>query len=109
MDGSRLSLLFGLLVFVLNGCTDPSSTQPGRLDSVRSGMTRNEVLQIMGPPQRQEKYGATEFLIYSTDGRNATALLDFTPIAIVDGRVTGTGRSLYEAVVQVHSKRRGNR
>jgi hypothetical protein len=72
-------------------------------------MTRDEVLQIMGPPQRQEIYGSTEFLIYSTDGRSTAALLDFTPIAIVDGRVTGTGRSLYEAVVQVHSKRRGNR
>jgi hypothetical protein len=72
-------------------------------------MTRDEVLQIMGPPQRQEIYGATEFLIYSTDGRSTTALLDFTPIAIVDGRVTGKGRSLYEAVVQANSKGRRNR
>jgi hypothetical protein len=101
MVGSRL--LFGLLVlFVLNGCTDPM--QSARLESVRPGMTRNEVLQIMGPPQRQEIHGSTEFLIYSTDGRSTIALLDFTPIAIVDGRVTGTGRSLYEAVVQAHSK-----
>jgi len=108
MDGSRL--LFGLLVlFVLNGCTDPNSTLPASLDSVRTGMTRDEVLQIMGPPQRQEIYGSTGFLIYSADGRSTTALLDFTPIAIVDGRVTGKGRSLYEAVVQAHSKRRGNR
>jgi hypothetical protein len=56
----------------------------------------------MGPPQRQETYGATEFLIYSTDGTSNTALLNFTPVAIVDGRVTGTGRVLYDAVVEAH-------
>jgi hypothetical protein len=68
-------------------------------------MTRDQVLELLGPPQRQEMHGLTEFLIYSTDGKSATALLDFMPIAIVDGRVTGTGRSLYEAVVQAHSTR----
>src|SRR5262245_65800916 len=104
MDRSRVTPLLGLLALLLSGCTDPSSTQSARLDSVRPGMTRDQVLEIMGPPQRQEIYGPTEFLIYSTDGRSATALLEFTLIAIVDGRVTGTGRSLYEAVVQAHSK-----
>jgi hypothetical protein len=58
----------------------------------------------MGPPQRREEYGETEFLIYSADGTSSTALLDFTPIAIVNGRVTGTSRSLYDVVVQARSR-----
>jgi len=99
MGGKRLTLLFVLLVSVVaNGCTSPGNMQNARLDSIRAGMTRDQVLEILGPPQRQERHGSTEFLIYSTDGTSPTALLDFTPIAIVDGRVTGTGRSLYQAV-----------
>ena len=105
MRGWRLTLLAGLLLSLLqNGCANPGSMQTANLDSVRVGMTRDQVLEIMGQPQRQEAYGSTEFLIYSTDGTSNTALLDFTPIAIVDGRVTGSGRRLYAAVVQAHSR-----
>ena len=103
------ALICTVILILLTGCTNPSSMQATRLDSIRPGMTRDEVLEIMGPPQRQEIHGSTEFLIYSTDGRSTIALLDFIPSAIVDGGVTGTGRSLYEAVVQVLSPRRGNR
>jgi hypothetical protein len=100
-----LTLLYGLLALLLqSGCTSSANVQAAKLESVRAGMTRDEVLEIIGPPQRQEIYGPTEFLIYSSDGTSTTALLDFIPIALVDGRVTGTGRSLYEAVVRAHSK-----
>ena len=97
-------LLFLVPLPVLGGCANPTGMQAGRLDGVRAGMTREELLQLLGAPQRQEAYGATEFWIYSTDGTSTTALLDFTPVAIVDGRVTGTGRTLYDAVVRAHTK-----
>ena len=86
---------------------DPNSTaiQSEKVNAIRAGMTREEVLDALGPPQRQEIYGETEFLIYSTDGTSHTALIDFTPVAIVGGRVTGTGRSLYAAVVEAHSRK----
>jgi hypothetical protein len=87
------------------GCTDPMTIPVAGLSQIRAGMTRQEVLDIMGPPQRQETYASTEFLIYSSDGASNTALLNFTPVAIVDGRVTGTGRVLYDAVV--HASRGG--
>jgi hypothetical protein len=106
----RLPLLCGLLVFLLlSGCANPATMRTQNLESVRAGMTRDQVLEIMGPPQRQETYGSTEFWIYSTDGASTTALLDFTPIGIVDGHVTGTGRKLYDAVVQAHSRYRPDR
>jgi hypothetical protein len=110
MRGWRLKLTSGLLLFLLQcGCANPGIMQAANLDTVRAGMTRDEVLEIMGQPQRQEEYGPTEFLIYSTDGTSNTALLDFTPIAIVDGRVTGSGRRLYAAVVQAYSRDRTGR
>src|SRR5262249_49956233 len=110
MGRKRLTLLFALLASVVaNGCTSPGNMQTARLNSIRAGMTRGEVLEILGPPQRQERHGSTEFFIYSTDGASPTALLDFTPIAIVDGRVTGTGRSLYQAIVEADSKHQADR
>jgi hypothetical protein len=71
-----------------------------RLMDVQVGMSRQEVMAILGQPQRQEAHGSTEFLIYSTDGTSNAALINFTPIAIVDGRVTGIGRNLYDTVVR---------
>jgi len=110
MSTRALTLLFGLLLSVIQGgCANTANMQVARLDSMRPGMTREEVLEILGLPQRQETYGSTEFWIYSSDGTSTTALLDFTPIAIVDGRVTGTGRKLYEAVVEAHSRYRSDR
>ena len=85
-----------------SGCTNPATIPVANLPYIRAGMTREEALALMGTPQRQETYGSTEFLIYSTDGSSNTALLNFTPIAIVDGRVTGTGRTVYDAVVQAN-------
>ena len=64
MSRYAFTLLCSLLL-VQGGCTNPASMQATRLDSVRAGMTRDEVLEILGPPQRQEVYGSTEFLIYS--------------------------------------------
>jgi hypothetical protein len=89
----------------LSGCADSAGLPAVKLSAVQAGMTRDEVLAVLGPPQRQEAYGSTEFLIYSNDGVSTTALLNFTPIAIVDGRVTGVGRTMYEAVVQAHASR----
>jgi hypothetical protein len=103
MSRYAFTLLCSILL-MQGGCTNPASMQATRLDSVRAGMTRDEVLEILGPPQRQEVYGSTEFLIYSSDGMSTTALLDFIPIAVADGRVTGTGRKLYDAVVHAHTR-----
>jgi SmpA / OmlA family len=69
------------------------------LTMVEVGMTRADVVAIMGEPRRQEVHGATEFLMYPS-GRSETAALDFIPVATVDGRVTGIGRTLYDTVVR---------
>jgi hypothetical protein len=90
-------------MMVLGGCATSAEMTAANLGDVKPGMAREEVLAMIGPAQREERYGSIEFLIYSTDGTSTIALLNFTPIAIVDGRVTGTGRQLYDAVVQAHA------
>ena len=92
-----------------SGCTDPGANSLANLTQIHPGqihpgMTRQEVLAAMGPPQRQEIYGTTEFLIYSADGSTDIAQANFIPVAIVDGRVTGTGRAFYEAIVQANDR-----
>jgi hypothetical protein len=60
------------------------------------GMTRDEVIATMGKPQIREAYGKTEFLIYRTDLPVGTQTVDFTPVALVNGKVTGWGRKPYD-------------
>jgi hypothetical protein len=86
------------------GCTGPAAIPVANLTQIHPGMTRQEVLAAMGPPQRQEIYGTTEFLIYSADGNAESPQSNLIPVAIVDGRVTGTGRAFYDAIVQANDR-----
>ena len=109
---ARLIVTCALWGVLLNGCADPAAIPAGNLTQIQPrqiqpgqihpGMTRQEVLAALGPPERQEIYGTTEFLIYSADGNTDTAQPNFIPVAIVDGRVTGTGRAFYDAMVQAN-------
>ena len=71
------------VALLASGCSGNASNQAAAgLMSVEVGMSESQVLAIMGPPQRRESQGGTEFLIYASDDRSATALLDFIPIAM---------------------------
>ena len=88
-----------VLMSQATGCSETSSNDAGaRLLDLEVGMTQTQVVAILGEPQRRETYGGTEFLIYPT-GPNSSAL-NFMPIAVVDGRVTGIGRNIYDNVVR---------
>ena len=60
------------------------------------GMSRDEVITTMGKPQIRESYGKTEFLIYRTDFPASSGTADFTPVAIVSGKVSGWERDFYD-------------
>jgi len=60
------------------------------------GMTRDEVISTMGKPQIREAYGKTEFLIYRTDLPVPAGNADFTPVALMNGKVTSWGRKPYD-------------
>ena len=96
-------LVFIALMATIAGCAENGSvTASAKVMNVEVGMSQNQVLAIMGPPQRREIHGGTEFLIYPAGGASEDAVANFVPIAIVDGRVTGIGRNLYDTVV--HAK-----
>ena len=86
----------GILLHGLANCGLVTSQVNQRsLMNVQVGMTRDEVISIMGLPQKREAYGRTEFLIYRT-GLDGSEQERFTPVAIVDGKVTGWGRNYYD-------------
>ena len=68
-----------------------SASYTKALMNVKIGMSRDEVVALMGQPQKRETYGKTEFLIYQTNEAG-----NFTPIGIVDGKVVGWGRNYYD-------------
>ena len=63
--------------------------------TIKVGMKRKEIVQWLGPPQRTETYGDTEFLFYNAPWYMAGAALTTNPIAIKDGRVCGLGKTYY--------------
>jgi hypothetical protein len=93
------------IALLVSGCSGNAGNQAAEgLMNVEVGMAESQVLAIMGPPQRRESHGGTEFLIYATDNGNTAALLNFLPIAMVDGRVTGIGRHVYDHVVRAKAQ-----
>jgi hypothetical protein len=89
-----------LVITVLPGCSGGETNVNAKPMSVEIGMSRGQVVSIAGEPARKETYGGTEFLIYLI----GTGPLDILPVAIVDGRVTGIGRNLYDNVVRSKAK-----
>jgi hypothetical protein len=98
--GAHARVLAVAATLAVYGCSGNSTGDAGAKQQVEVGMTQSQVLSIMGQPQRRENHGGTEFLIYPADDANKTALINFFPIAIVDGRVTGIGRHVYDHFVR---------
>ena len=95
------SLLVGCCAFSwvalsqLSGCaSDNASTARGDVSEVAVGMTRSQVISILGPPQKLETFGPTEFLFYRS------GYGEDLPIAVVEGKVSSIGRGAYEIVVK---------
>jgi hypothetical protein len=61
------------------------------VNKVQVGMTRTEVIDQLGQPQKQEARGATELLFYRTIWQVADQAKLRTPIAVRDGVVVGFG------------------
>ncbi len=76
---------------------------------LKSGMTRHEVLSLMGRPDKTERYEIDkkpiEFWFYLTEGTSIDdrALTDahFTPIAFDNGTLKEWGRSFYDKTLRI--------
>jgi len=98
--GMRRFHLLGSIIVVASLLAGCAEWQYGvnSLNTLRLqvGMSRDEVITTMGKPQIRESYGKTEFLIYRTDFPASSGTADFTPVAVVNGKVTGWGRDFYD-------------
>jgi len=63
--------------------------------TIEIGMNRSKVLDLLGPPQRIEKYGTTEFFFYNPPWTMAIGAMGRLPIAITDGKVVAFGQAYY--------------
>jgi len=96
------------LVLLVSGCAS-SSVMPWGIEKTRNnlanlelGMSKQEVINIMGMPYNREAYstpdGPLDFLIYLTKYTDSGSIpdSDTTPICLLNGKVVGWGRNFYE-------------
>lgn len=99
------ALTYVLVVLTFSGCGAvndgvnlyTSSSNRSALNKLAVGMTRAEVVAIMGDPHKREADGRAEFLVYRTETYDHGDS-SFTPIVLIDGKVTGWGRNFYDNV-----------
>ncbi|MDD5005020.1 MAG: DUF3192 domain-containing protein [Candidatus Omnitrophica bacterium] len=104
----KLIYLF-VAVILVSGCASYWNSLPWSIDNNRKklmeleiGMTKKEVINVMGDPYNREAYAlpnghTLEFLIYLTKYTDSGSIpdSDTTPICFEDGKVTGWGRNFY--------------
>jgi outer membrane protein assembly factor BamE (lipoprotein component of BamABCDE complex) len=85
----RLMLGFVLLMSLV-GCSSEESIRSKSLANLQIGMSKEEVLSIMGKPQRQETHGDAEILFYTTASAGDMQE-DMTSVTIISGRLVSWG------------------
>ncbi len=85
-------LLWLLIIgFMVTGCATA-----GQIGGVRLGMTKQEVIAVMGPPASVSAQGRTEYLNYALSETDDHAFYGITKpyfVRLVDGRVESYGRT----------------
>ncbi|OGV31020.1 MAG: hypothetical protein A2020_00090 [Lentisphaerae bacterium GWF2_45_14] len=70
-----------------------------KLSNVRIGMTKQEVLDLMGEPLKNEKFNKPDIWFYYTNvrwGDSLTVREESTPVVFSEGRVVGWGNDYYK-------------
>ena len=106
-----MKILLTLIFFVVACAPGPTSIARQNLLKLQIGMTKDQVLQTMGNPYKNEAFSTTESVIidayfYLTeikfDELYRKILNDetITPIIFIDGKVVGWGWSFYRDTTQ---------
>jgi len=102
--------VFVLVLLILNtSCVSPSllawniEKARNNLNHLEVGMTKDEVIGIMGPPYTREMFPdetgqPVEVLVYITQYTDSGPIPDSdkTPICLRNGRLIGWGRNFYD-------------
>ncbi|MBW7988397.1 MAG: DUF3192 domain-containing protein [Planctomycetes bacterium] len=90
-------VVVSMVAVFLTGCYAYSLQAPRNRDNLNKlevGMTKEQILQIMGKPYRREAEGQDEWLLYVTKAplyRDS----DLTPLLIEDGKLVGWGKNYW--------------
>lgn len=111
-----ISFTIPIIVISMLGCAgSPIRTgweaekNRSNLLKLKIGMSRDQVLALMGNPYKTESYQvegkALEFWLYLTEGKNiydrTLGDSNFTPIAFEDNILTGWGRNYYDNALHI--------
>lgn len=84
---ARLSLVSGLVaVALLAGCAASSA----RLNRISPGMTREEVVSVLGTPHAITAHGGVEYLTYNLLNKGVGDMKEYA-VKVVAGRVESFG------------------
>jgi hypothetical protein len=98
MGGSMIRIFALMASLLIAGCGPTTNNiNNSNINKLQVGMTREEVIAVMGNPEKREVYGRTEFLMYTTGN------FTLTPIAIIDGRLLGWGRRYYDDTIKANA------
>jgi outer membrane protein assembly factor BamE (lipoprotein component of BamABCDE complex) len=90
-----LGLLFCTGCGVVNGVG--SYINKDKFRQLEVGMSKEQLTAIMGKPNMSKVRDSDEWWFYRTDGvLTAYNPKDYTPVCLVDGKVTGWGRKHYK-------------
>ena len=79
-----------MLVILLAGCATA-----GKINGVQMGMTKEEVIKVMGPPASMSAKGGSEYMNYSLSETDDDAFRGWTKpyyVRLIDGKVDSYGR-----------------
>lgn len=100
---SKILFVVGLVVcsFNLFGCGVVSQyrakeTNDKITTALQVGFDRDQVLALLGNPDKREAYGAREVLFYKVNHFESDKENRFTPVMLENNRVTGWGSKYYD-------------
>ena len=89
-------IIFLMIGLFLVGCTEWDRNRE-HLNNIDTGMSKDQVLQIMGKPYRREAQGQTEWWLYRTEFKNYdSAESDYiTPLVFENNKLIGWGKNYW--------------
>ncbi len=109
-------ILVLLLCLGIAGCTygEIAQRNSNKMLTLNKRQTKQEVLQVMGNPHRNEKYDMNgkdvDIWFYRTSWSEDGLETDdeFTPMVFEDGKLIGWGRNFYDQKIKLQSEIKQN-
>ena len=95
-------VVISMAIIFLSGCVSPIINRKNLL-KLDVGMSKSEVIEIMGKPYRREAIENTEWLLYKTESRHAMMVDErayLTPLFLQDGTLVGWGNTYWNIIEQ---------